>query len=65
MPDLFAPTLADEIACVRREIAMREKVYPRRVADNKMRADVADRELETMRAVLNRLLSIKPDGEDA
>lgn len=62
MAELFAPSLADEIACVRREIRMREQVYPRRVADGKMKQAIADRELETMRAVLNRLLAIKPEG---
>lgn len=58
MPELFAPSLADEIDCVRREIRMRELVYPRRVADGKMKPATADRELETMRAVLDRLLTI-------
>jgi hypothetical protein len=64
MAELFAPNLTDQVACVRREIAMRESVYARRVADGKMRQVTADRELETMRAVLNTLLSIKPEGED-
>lgn len=64
MPDLFVPTLVDQIACVRREIGMRERVYPRRVADGKMKPAAADRELETMCAVLATLLSIKPEGEE-
>jgi hypothetical protein len=63
MSELFPPTLDDEIACVRREIGMRERVYSRRVADGKMKPEVADRELETMRAVLATLLSIKSEGE--
>lgn len=55
MPDLFPPNLADQIACVEREIVMRERVYPRRVGDGKMRQEAADRELATMRAVLATL----------
>lgn len=58
MPELFSPSLADEIACVRREIGMRERVYPRRVADGKMKQAAADREVEIMRAVLDRLLAL-------
>ncbi len=59
MAELFAPTLADMIACAKREVAMREHVYPRRVADGKMRPTVADRELETMRAIVAALESLK------
>lgn len=55
MPELFPPTLADMIACARREVAMREVVYPRRVAEGKMKRATADRELEMMRAILTKL----------
>lgn len=58
MADLFEPTLQDEISCVRREITMRSRVYPRRVADGHMKQEAADREIETMRAVLRRLEGI-------
>lgn len=61
MAELFAPTLADMIACAKREVAMRERVYPRRVADGKMKPAAADRELETMRAILAKLESLR-DG---
>lgn len=59
--DLFGdPTpadvsLADQIACVEREIAMRERVYPRWVQSERMTQEKADRELLTMRAVLATL----------
>lgn len=60
--DLFgAPTpadvsLADQIASVEREIAMRERVYPRWVQSERMTQRQADRELLAMRAVLATLL---------
>jgi hypothetical protein len=44
--------LADQIACVRREIGMRERVYPKWVDAGRMKQDAADRELAAMRAVL-------------
>ena len=59
MTELFPPTLDDEIACVRREIQYRERVYPRWVAEGKMKPDAADRQLALMRAVLGRLNGLK------
>lgn len=47
--------LADQIACVKREIAMRRKVYPRWVADGRMTQAKADRETAIMEAVLTTL----------
>ena len=47
-----------QIACVQREIRMREHVYPRRVAEQKMTQALADRELSTMRAVLATLVMV-------
>ena len=52
MPELFEIGLQDMIACVEREIRMRTQVYPRRVAERKMRQSEADREIACMRAVL-------------
>lgn len=55
MADLFQDsgfTRDDKIGCLRREIAMREKVYPGWVARRKMTQDKADRELEIMQAIL-------------
>jgi hypothetical protein len=48
-------TIDDEIACVRREIAMRQRVYPAWVAKGKMKQEKADHEIAAMRAVLIRL----------
>ena len=47
--------IADQIACIEREIGYRLRVYPRRVADGKMTQQLADRELDRMRAVLDTL----------
>ena len=55
MSELFPPSLAEMIACIEREIRFRVQVYPRRVAEGKMRQAKAEREIETMRAILQRL----------
>jgi hypothetical protein len=51
------PSLDEQIACVRREIDLRERLYPRWVAMQKMTQTSSDRELAAMRAVLATLLS--------
>jgi hypothetical protein len=54
MVDLFAgdqPSLGDMLGSVRREVAMRERVYPRWVDLRKMTQEKADFELRTMKAV--------------
>ena len=53
-------SLHDQIACVEREIRMREKAYPHWVARGKMRQEAADRELLGMRAVLATLQGLAP-----
>ncbi len=52
-------SLIEQIACVRREIAMRERVYPRWVAAEKMKQAKADEELATMRAVLETIIRVE------
>jgi hypothetical protein len=52
-------SLADQIASVRREIAMRERVYPKWVNAGRMKAEAAEREIAAMRAVLETLLSLQ------
>lgn len=47
--------LSDQIACVKREIATRQRVYPRWVSEGKMPQAAADRETNTMLAVLATL----------
>lgn len=48
-------TLAEQIACVKREVRMRENRYPIWVAEGKMKPLVADRQLSCMRAVLRTM----------
>lgn len=49
MPHIFSTEQL--LAIVDREIRMRERVYPRRVADGKMSESKADFEIEGMRKV--------------
>lgn len=49
------PTMQQMIACVAREIRMREIVYMNRVGHRKMSQSQADREIATMKAVLEFL----------
>lgn len=53
--------IADMIACIKRELAMRQRVYPRQVAANRMKQAEADQELRRMQGVLN-LLQAQPQG---
>lgn len=53
--------VAEMLTCIRRELAMRERVYPRQVAANRMKRAEADQELRRMRAVL-ALLQAQPQG---
>lgn len=48
-------TLDEQIKCVEREIAMRKRVYQKRVLEEKMSKQTADHELECMAAVLETL----------
>jgi hypothetical protein len=53
--------LARQIACVRREVSMRKKVYPRWVSVGKMTQDEADRQQQTMEAVQATLERLQAD----
>lgn len=48
-------SLTDQIACIEREIRMRERVYPRWVESKRMTQTKADHEILVMRAVLDSL----------
>jgi hypothetical protein len=52
-------TIDEQIRCVRRELAMRKSVYPRRVSDGKMKADAAAGEINCMQAVHDTLVAVK------
>jgi hypothetical protein len=51
MPDMFPITKPDKLACLEREIKLRERVYPRWVGGGKMSQDKADREIAVMKAI--------------
>ena len=56
-------TLADEVAEVRRELALRERVFPPWVRSGRMTQDAADWRMACLRAVLVRLeLAAATDG---
>lgn len=53
-------TLADQIRCVEREIALRRHVYPRQVSIGRMKPGEADEEIRRMESVLATLRSLEP-----
>ena len=57
--DLFPCTLDEMIAELEREIALREVVYPRWVAEKKMRQHKADECMRRIRAALRTLQSLR------
>ncbi|MGY2051917.1 hypothetical protein [Methylobacterium sp. JK268] len=44
-------TAADKLACAEREVRQRRRVYPRLVADGRMRQDEAERQTALMEAI--------------
>src|SRR6185436_15545739 len=48
-------SLADQLACVRRELSLRQRVYPRLIAQKSMTQAGADFQLAAMQAVLQTL----------
>ena len=55
-------TLAEQIACVKRELGYRWSVYKRRVADGKMKQEKMDYEIRVMGAVLATLEDLQRAG---
>ena len=53
--DLFPPTLDELIACIERELELRRRVYPKRIAAGAMSQAAADRQIALMSAVLANL----------
>lgn len=54
--------LTEQIACVKRELAMRVRVYAYRVRERKMTQQHADREIDVMTAVLHTLEDLARAG---
>jgi hypothetical protein len=52
-------SIADQIKCVERELALRRNVYPKWVQRGKLTQAKADHELEAMAAVLDTLRRVK------
>lgn len=56
LSDALPPvTIAEQIATVEREIALRRRVYPRWVSYGRMKQATADEEIRRMEAVLETL----------
>lgn len=53
-----------QIACVKREIELRSRVYPRWTATGKLKPATADSEIAAMRAVLATLERVKREADD-
>ena len=51
--------LAQQIACVAREIALRTRVYPKFVASGRMKQETADKELAAMTTVIETLKRLR------
>lgn len=54
--------LAQQIAEVKRELALRERVYPGFVARQKMTQEAANEHMARMKAALHTLLKIEAEG---
>ena len=61
-------SIDDQIRCVERELAMRRNVYPRQIANGRMKPDAAEYELaalEAVRRTLRTLATIFAEVSDA
>jgi hypothetical protein len=54
-------TKDEKIACLKREIAMRQRVYTKWVASGRMKQDEANREIDTMIAILRDYIPEQPE----
>lgn len=57
-------TLKQQINCIQREIALREKLYPDWVKQNKLKAETAEYELSCLRAVIETLKGAYALGQE-
>lgn len=55
MSDLFAVSISDMIAEQKRELALREALYPRFVASKKLTQIKADRQIAVLKATIAHL----------
>lgn len=54
-------SLSAQVACIKRELAMRERVYPSLIARGKMKRSTAEYEFRPMRAALRTLEGLAAD----
>ncbi len=59
MQDISPTPMADQIACVRRELALRKNVYPKWVKNGRMTQLTADKEINALQAVHDTLVAVK------
>lgn len=57
----FPPTLDDQIRCIQRELARRQRMYPARVKTHRIPQATADREIAQMAAALETLRSLSTE----
>ena len=57
-------TIAEQVACVDRELGMRKRVYPRWVANGKLNQAAADLEMRRMEAVRDTLRRVQVEFSD-
>jgi len=57
-----AVTLSDQIAELKREMAMRERLYPGWIERGTLRRDAADRQMARTRAALHVLIELQELG---
>jgi hypothetical protein len=53
-------TIKEQLDCAKRELSMRERVYPRLVSQEKMSKEKADHEIACMKAIV---ATLKPLAE--
>ncbi|MBW8268317.1 hypothetical protein [Caldovatus aquaticus] len=56
---MTTPTLDEQIAELKRELALRERAFPRFVASGRMKQAEADRSMARMKAALHTLLAVQ------
>lgn len=55
------PSIADLVECAKRELALRQRVYPKWIASGKLDPRKADHEIECMQAIASRLEKIRDE----
>lgn len=57
-------TIAAQITCIRRELAMRKNVYPKWVSSGRMKAEQADHEINCMQTVHDTLVKLEEEDRE-